>query len=112
MTERVVVDGKHLSLGGRPFRIKGVTYGSFLPRLDGEPFPERARVKEDFRAIAEAGLNTVRTYELPPVDVLEIADEFELRVLVGLHYHDWRMEPTPGRAARRRIRDAGRRAVD
>jgi GT2 family glycosyltransferase len=112
MTTRVVVDGKHLRLGGEPFRIKGVTYGSFVPRLDGEPFPERARMKEDLRAIADAGLNTVRTYELPPIDVLDVADELGLQVLVGLHYDDWRMEASPTGAARRRIRDAGQRAVE
>jgi glycosyltransferase involved in cell wall biosynthesis len=111
MRERVGVDGKHLVLAGRPFKVRGVTYGSFLPRLDGELFPERARVKKDFHKIAEAGLNTLRVYSLPPVDVLDLAAEYGLRMIVGLHYDDWRMEPSPGRATRRRIREAGRRAV-
>jgi len=112
MTGRVIVDGKHLSLAGHPFRVRGVTYGSFLPRLDGELFPERARAKEDFRKMGEAGLNTVRVYSLPPADVLDLVGEYELRVIVGLHFDDWRMEPASGRRARRRILDAGRRAVD
>jgi glycosyltransferase involved in cell wall biosynthesis len=112
MHERVRVDGKHLVRAGRPFKVRGVTYGSFLPRLDGALYPERSRVKEDFRKIADAGLNTVRVYSLPPLDVLEIAEEYGLGMIVGLHYDDWRMEPTPGRAARRRIHEAGRRAVD
>ena len=63
-----------------------------MPRVDGEPFPETHRVKEDFRLIAERGLNTVRVYELPPVDVLDAADEYGLHLLVGLNFHDWRME--------------------
>jgi glycosyltransferase involved in cell wall biosynthesis len=112
MTERVVVDGKHLMLAGSPYHVRGVTYGSFLPRLDGELFPERARAKEDFRKMAEAGLNTVRMYSLPPVDVLDLVGEYDLRVIVGLHFDDWRMEASSGRQTRRRIRDAGRRAVD
>jgi hypothetical protein len=111
MTESVVIDGKHFVLGDRPFRVRGVTYGSFLPRLDGELFPDRVRVKEDFRMMAEAGLNTVRLYALPPLDVLDIAVDYGLRVLVGLNYHDWRMEPSPGRRTTRRVLDAGRRAV-
>jgi glycosyltransferase involved in cell wall biosynthesis len=112
VTGRVTVDGKHLALEGRPYRVRGVTYGSFAPRLDGELFPEPVQVKRDFETIAGAGLNAVRTYTLPPSDVLNLAEEYQLRMIIGLHYNDWRMEPLPGRAARRRIRDAGRRAVD
>ena len=74
MSQRVVADGKHLALDGRPFRIRGVTYGSFVRRLDGEPFPERSTVKADFHAMADAGLNTVRVYELPPPDVVDAAE--------------------------------------
>ena len=70
-----------------------MTYGSFAPHADGENFPERARVLSDFRAMRAAGLNTVRTYSLPPVDVLDTADEHGLRLVVGLHYDDWRGEP-------------------
>jgi glycosyltransferase involved in cell wall biosynthesis len=112
MTPRVVTDGKHLALEGTPFRIHGVTYGSFLPRVDGERFPTRPQVKHDFQMMAESGLNTVRTYELPPVDVLEAAEDFGLRILIGLQYHDWRMEASPNHRARVRILDAGRREVD
>ena len=109
---RVVTDGAHLALAGTPFRVRGATYGSFLPRLDGEPFPEPTRIKQDLVDMADAGLNTVRTYTLPPPELLDAAGELGLRVLVGLHYRDWREELVPGRAARRRILDAGRRAVD
>jgi glycosyltransferase involved in cell wall biosynthesis len=109
---RVVSDGKHLSLGGRPFRIRGVTYGSFAVRSDGEPFPSPDRVRSDFAMMAAAGLNTVRTYSAPPADVLELAEEAGLRLLVGLHYEDWRAVPQTGRRARRRILDAGRRSVE
>ena len=110
--ERVSVDGKYLSLDGRPFHVRGVTYGSFAPRADGELFPERARVRSDFRAMSDAGLNTVRTYSVPPADVLDAAEEDGLRVIVGLHYDDWRVEPRPGRRATSRVRSAGLRAVD
>jgi glycosyltransferase involved in cell wall biosynthesis len=108
---RVATDGKHLVLQGRPFQMRGVTYGSFTPRLDGEPFPERWQVKADFVAMVEAGLNTVRTYTVPPLDILEIAEDVGLRLLVGLHYDDWRMEPASGRAVHRRVLSSGRRAL-
>src|SRR5262245_9192990 len=100
---RAVTDGRFLSLDGAPFRVRGVTYGSFMPRWDGEPFPEAVRVRRDFAAIASAGLNTVRTYTLPPEDVLDLAEEAGLHLLVGLHYEDWRDETQPGRGATRRV---------
>ena len=62
--------------------------------------------------MATIGLNTVRIYQAPPPDVLDAAAEHGLRLIVGLHYADWRMEPVPGRAARARIRTTGLRAVD
>ncbi len=111
MSGRVVPDGKAFALDGVPWRLRGVTYGSFVPRLDGEPFPERTQVKKDFLRMADCGLNTVRTYELPPPDVFDVAEEYGLRMLVGLHHHDWRMEPRPSRDASRRIRASGRQAV-
>jgi glycosyltransferase involved in cell wall biosynthesis len=62
--------------------------------------------------MAKAGVNTVRTYTLPAADVLDAAEEHGLGLMVGLQYHDWRMEPHTDRAARQRIADAGRSAVD
>lgn len=112
MGERIATDGKHLSLAGRPFTARGVTYGTFAPRLDLEPYPERWQVKADLHAMARAGLNVVRTYTVPPGDVLEAAEEAGLRLIVGLHYDDWRAERRPGRSSHRRVLDHGRRAVD
>jgi GT2 family glycosyltransferase/exo-beta-1,3-glucanase (GH17 family) len=109
---RVTADGKYLALGETTFRARGVTYGSFRPRADGAPFPEGDRVEKDFRAIAAAGLNTVRVYGTPPSDVLELARAAGLRLLVGVHYEDWRYEPVPDRAAQRRVRRAGLVAVE
>src|SRR5215471_10982621 len=111
-SHRVVPDGKHLGLHGRPFRIRGVTCGSFAVGPDGEAFPSSDRVRQDFAMMAAARLNTVRTYSTPPVDVLELAEDACLRLLVGLHYQDWRSVPQTRRQARRRILDARRRALE
>ncbi len=112
MSGRVTADGKHLSLEGRPFKVKGVTYGSFKRRLDGELFPEWSEIKKDLLQIEAAGLNTVRTYSLPPPEMLDLARELGLRLIVGLHYEDWRYETSSGRRVCKRVLDAGRRAVD
>ncbi len=112
MSSRVRADGKHLVLDGAPFRAKGVTYGSFTPRLDGELYPESSELKKDLVEMAATGLNLVRTYTLPPPELLDMAAELGLRVLVGLHYRDWRYETVPGAAAHRRVLDTARKEVD
>ena len=100
---RVRVDGKHFALGESRFPFRGVTYGTFAPRDDdGERFPETDQVKRDFDAIAEAGFTVVRTYTAPPEDVLELASAFDLKLLAGTFWPDWRyLTGTDGRAARR-----------
>ena len=76
--------------GTQPFTLRAVTYGTFRPRDDGERFPERDVIKQDFDAISAAGFNTVRTYTLPSDDVIELAGEWDLRLLAGVFYEDWR----------------------
>ena len=110
-SRRIYTDGKHLFRNGKSFRVKGTTYGSFVPRLDGQCYPESSEIKKDLAEIAAAGLNVVRTYTLPPPELLDMARELGLYVLVGLDYRDWRYESTTGRAARRRVLDAGRREI-
>jgi GT2 family glycosyltransferase len=78
------VAGKFLRLGDEPFLIRGVAYGTFAPRADGHLFPERAQIRHDFASMADAGINTVRTYTVPPADVLDAAVEQRLRVMAGL----------------------------
>lgn len=108
----VAADGKQLSSGGQPWRARGITYGSFAPRLDGELFPERFQIKKDLTAMEAAGFNLIRTYTPPPAEMLDIAAELGLKVLVGVDYRDWRYEPERGRASQRRVLEAGRKAID
>ncbi len=108
---RVHPVGKHLALAGERFVVHGVTYGSFGRRDDGHRFPAPSQVRADFGAMTAVGINTVRIYEAPSRDVLDTAAEHGLQLIVGLDYHDWRMENTPGRATRRKIRAAGLHAV-
>jgi GT2 family glycosyltransferase len=76
--------GKFLRVGDQPFLIRGVAYGSFAPRRDGHQFPECDDVCRDFALMAAAGINTVRTYTVPPADVLDAAAEHDLRIMAGL----------------------------
>ena len=78
------VEGKFLFAGEQKFWIRGVTYGTFKPDSDGEQFPPPENVERDFRAMARAGLNAVRTYTSPPSWMMDLAAECGLRVMAGL----------------------------
>ena len=79
----VRVSGKWLYAGGERLLLRGVTYGTFAEQ-DGEPFPAPEGVAQDFAQMVAAGVNTVRTYTVPPAWLLDLADEAGLRVMVGL----------------------------
>ena len=81
---RLVGDGKFLRAGDDRFLIKGVTYGTFAPDAAGCQYPGPQQVAEDFRLMAELGINTVRTYTVPRMDLLDEAARQGLRVMVGL----------------------------
>src|SRR5688572_25910297 len=66
-TERPRVGGKFLYVNGRRFWVKGVTYGTFRPNEEGEPFPTLSQVRDDFQMMRETGVNTVRLYTPPPL---------------------------------------------
>jgi O-antigen biosynthesis protein len=77
------VHGKFLYIGDEQFWIRGVTYGAFKPDPVGLQFPARHVVANDFRAIADAGLNAVRVYTTPPSWLLDEAAACGLRVMIG-----------------------------
>ena len=83
-TLRPRVRGKFLFLGDEKFYVRGVTYGTFRPRGDGTEVPEPDVVEQDFAAMAQQGINTLRTYSVPPVWLLDAAQRHGLRVMVGL----------------------------
>ena len=82
--DRIAADGKFLRVGDERYLVKGVTYGTFAPDDHGHQFPSPSQVAEDFRMMAELGINTVRTYTAPRRDLLDEAARSGLRVMVGL----------------------------
>ena len=101
-TDRVAADGKFLRVNEARFLVKGVTYGTFAPDADGYQFPPIRQVAEDFRRMAELGLNTVRLYTPPRRDLLDEATRHGLRVMVGLSWSQ-HVAFLDHRASRRRI---------
>src|SRR5207247_6953260 len=81
---RLIVDGKFLRAGEERLLAKGVTYGTFAPDSSGYQFPARQQVAADFQLAASLGINTIRLYTPPRLDLLDEAARHGLRVMVGL----------------------------
>jgi GT2 family glycosyltransferase len=82
--ERIRVAGKFFSRGTEPVRLHGITYGPFPPNAAGHPFPDCEGVAQDFDRMRDAGINSVRTYNLPPEWLLHLADEKQLGVFLDV----------------------------
>jgi O-antigen biosynthesis protein len=82
------VKGKFLYAGEEKYFIKGVTYGTFAPQPDGTQFPRPEAVEKDFRMMQHYGINSVRTYTIPPTYLLDIALKYDLKVMVGLLWQE------------------------
>jgi hypothetical protein len=80
---RIRLNGKYFARDGCRFRVHGVTYGPFEPN-DGHQFPAIERVREDFVAMCDAGINAARTYHLPPQWLFELADEQGIHLFVDV----------------------------
>jgi O-antigen biosynthesis protein len=83
-SSRIEVSGKFLSIGCDKFVPRGVSYGTFAPDARGEQFPPLNQITRDFALMRHHGINTVRTYTLPSVALLDEAERHGLRVMVGL----------------------------
>src|SRR5947209_7336783 len=78
------VEGKFLSVDGRRFWAKGVTYGSFRANDEGEPFPPLAQLLDDFAQMRETGVNVVRMYSPPSDRIADAAAEHGLYLVPDL----------------------------
>jgi cellulose synthase/poly-beta-1,6-N-acetylglucosamine synthase-like glycosyltransferase len=81
---RPTVSGKFLANSGSKLWIRGVTYGTFRPRVSGECYPAFPVIEADFAQIAANGFNAIRTYTVPPAGLLDLALHYRLRVMVGM----------------------------
>jgi glycosyltransferase involved in cell wall biosynthesis len=81
---RPIIDGKFFRIGEQRLYIKGCTYGTFAPDENGFQFPKLEKVAIDFLAMSEAGINTVRVYTIPSIEILNLALAHGLYVMVGL----------------------------
>lgn len=81
---RPKVAGKFIRIGNEKVYVKGVTYGPFQPEADGCEYHRPERVERDFALMAASGINSVRTYTVPPIWLLDIARRHGLYVMIGV----------------------------
>jgi GT2 family glycosyltransferase len=81
---RLAAAGKFLCRGEEKLYVRGFTYGTFAPDEAGQEFRDPGRVDADFRMMAAAGANAVRTYTVPPRWLLDSAQRHGLAVMVGI----------------------------
>ncbi len=101
------VAGKFLYAGGNKLWVRGVTYGTFRPNGNGTDYPKPEVIERDFARIASNGLNAIRTYTVPPRELLDLAQDVGLRVMVGLPWENhvaFLDDKKTARAIERRLR--------
>jgi hypothetical protein len=101
--DRARVDGKFLARGPDRLHVHGVTHGPFTPGPDGAAFPLPRCVEEDFARMGAAGINSIRTYHLPPSWLLDQAEFLTHRTFLhGSHEKETPRTPTCREAKSRR----------
>lgn len=83
-TRRPAALGKFVYVGNAKFWIRGATYGTFRPDKNGEEYRDAKTVERDFAQMAANGFNAIRTYTVPPRWLLDAAQKYGLRVMVGV----------------------------
>lgn len=104
---RPAIRGKFVFVGEKKLFVRGVTYGTFRPGADGNQFPAPETVDKDFALIAANGVNALRTYTVPPLWLLNLAQKHGLFVMVGLPWEQhiaFLSDPQRVRAIKERLR--------
>ena len=111
---RVRVRGKLFCLGEERWYLKGYTYGPFAKNEDGFYLPTLAQMRQDFAQLKSLGANAIRLYHVPPVELLDAALEFDLRVFVDVpwekhrcFFEDWSAQADAVAAVRSAARQVG-----
>jgi glycosyltransferase involved in cell wall biosynthesis len=81
---RPTVSGKFFRLGQSKFYLKGLTYGPFRPNPEGQPFLTPDDTRRDFELIRRLGANFLRVYNVPPRWLLDLAEQFGLKLLIDV----------------------------
>ena len=76
----LTLNGRFFGNNDEPFFVKAITYGPFPPAKELDPAQEFAR-------IAKAGFNTIRLYESPSRQILDLAAQHKLLIIPTIPWH-------------------------
>src|SRR5262245_50053404 len=107
---RVRAEGKFLRVRDQKLWIRGAAYGAFPPNSQGYQYPDSPDVAKDFAQMREAGINTVLVYTVPPLSLLDQAEEHGIGVIVTIQWME-HMCFLQDRRTRREIREQIRKGV-
>ena len=104
------VEGKFLYANNEKLYVRGVTYGTFKPNIEGDQFPDPQTAASDCASMVAHGINALRTYTVPPRWFLDLARDYGLWVMVGI---PWEQHVTflDGRHRAHSIEDRVRESV-
>src|SRR6516162_9849147 len=86
---RVRAEGKFLWMGDEKLWVRGVAYGAFPPNSQGHQYPELPDVAKDFSQMREAGVNAILVYTVPPISLLDQAQEHGIGVIVTIQWMEY-----------------------
>jgi glycosyltransferase involved in cell wall biosynthesis len=78
------IGGKFFFVGDHKLYLRGVSYGPFSEGPHGFPLPAEEMLERDLDLMAEAGVNCLRTFTVPPRWLLDRAATRGIRVLVTI----------------------------
>ena len=86
---RMSVDGKFFRLGEKRFCVKGAAYGPLAPAANCQSsgFASPEQTGRDFAQLCDLGANLIRVYQAPPGWFLDLAEEHQLKVLIGVPWN-------------------------
>jgi subtilisin family serine protease/PKD repeat protein len=81
-TKKLLVESEQVGIY-EEFKIKGVDYQP-VPIRHGPPNPDDPNIYDrDFRLLVDMGCNTIRTWEMPGINIMAKAEEYGLKVVAG-----------------------------
>ncbi|MBU1076770.1 MAG: hypothetical protein KKH98_05715 [Spirochaetes bacterium] len=70
----------------KPYNIKGVAYSLTYPKCNHFTQIPMAVYEKDFKLMKAAGINTIRTYSTPPDFIFDLAEKYNIMLIVQVVY--------------------------
>lgn len=87
---KIAIKDRRLYVNGSLYYIKGVAYGINYPKCEGGMRGynniDFSVFEKDFEMMEKAGINTIRTYEPLPIELLDLALEHNIMLIENIVY--------------------------